>query len=402
MSKKLFFLLSILFVIISSNGFSYRYWNSSGLYLFLFYILFLFIIIVKKKKLTKIQMNLKRQAIALVLIPFLCWINMALQNNLDWLSHPNVIVSRMGSLAFLFYFVLHAYKIKEKDAVKLVLIVSFVIWFLQVYQQANPYSALFGTYTDEQMSKWQTNETTGMRNGLYRFMIPGYCFTVMAVLYSWIKFLGKRSLKNFIIFGIFISSIYLTLTRQLMAVVIIGVAITPILIGKSQPLKKIVYLLITGAILLVIYNYSDVLFGDLINLTEEQSGTDYIRFLSFDYYFDQTTKDLPSLLLGSGSFSIAEQNGINFGFYPSDIGFMGEWHYYGLFWIILYVLIVYKLLIRNFNIMPGYLKLFIIVTFMDCFMIFPYRYPYENFLWAIVLYIGDLHISKSSLVYKEQ
>lgn len=347
-------------------------------------------------------MNFKSVAIFLVLIPFLCWINMGIQNNLEWLDHPNVIMSRMGSLTFLFYFVLFAYKVKEKDAIKLVLILSLIIWLIQVYQQANPYSALFGTYTDEQMSKWNTNETAGMRNGLYRFMIPGYCFTVMAVLYSWIEFLDKRNIKSFILFGVFISSIYLTLTRQLLAAVIIGVAISPILLGRSQPLKKTIYLLITGTILFVIYRYSDVLFGDLINLTEEQSGTDYIRFLSFDYYFNQTTKDLASLLLGSGSYSIAEQNGINFGFYPSDVGFMGEWHYYGLFWIILYIVIIYNTLLRNFNKIPGYIKLFIIVTFMDCFMIFPYRYPYENFLWAIVLYICDLHISKSPLACKEQ
>ena len=79
----------------------------------------------------------------------------------------------------------------------------------------------------------------------------------------------------------------------------------------------------------------------------------------------------------------------------SDIGFIGEGFLYGIPWIILYFIVLYKYVIVYRNQLPPYIRLYFFGTFINSIMIFPYRSNIEAFVWLIALYIGGLYINNN-------
>lgn len=396
MSSKIFFILSIIFMILATRGFGYVNFGDNWP-IVIFYFIFGYYVFRHRKFIGRQRLNFNRQAKGMILIPFLCLITMTIEGTNNLVGHPKVVVAYLFSTTFLLYYFLHGIQLREKDLLKVLIGVALIVFIIQVYQQFNYDKAVFGIWSENTMAEIGSDLKVEIRNGILRYRIPATCFTLFAIFYYWDRFLHQRRLKYFLLFAIFCVSIYLTLTRQLIAITLIGIALLPIFSNRTSLPKKIGYMILTIGVLAVIYNYSDVLFGDLIEKTQEQSGEDNIRNYSFAYYFDATTKNWYKCLLGSGHQSPEIAYGAQFNFWPDDVGFMGEWHFFGLLWLILYVYILYSILIKNYRRVPNYIKIFVFVTFLDCFMIFPYRNSYEFYLWASILYICDLHINNSPL-----
>lgn len=87
--------------------------------------------------------------------------------------------------------------------------------------------------------------------------------------------------------------------------------------------------------------------------------------------------------------------------YPSDIGIVGQWFYYGVIWVLTYVVLLYKLLVKYNRVLPLYIKLFVFGAFVNCIMIMPYYNNFCYLIWAEVLYICDLYITKSNWRVKD-
>jgi hypothetical protein len=225
---------------------------------------------------------------------------------------------------------------------------------------------------------------------------------MIILFFYWIKLQKKYSIKNVIIIFVALISIYLTLVRQLQAATILTIFFSFIFI-RSRKVK--LWTTVSSLIFaIILYIYADELFYKMALQATEESSNDNIRLLSLAFYWQKITHDPFTFLFGNG----LPANNSNFGhlsqlwnntyhFYTSDIGFVGQWFHYGIIYILLYLYLLYMLLIKYRKIIPVYIRLFVFSTFLTIAMIYPLTGPFNYIIWCFILYISDLHISRSQL-----
>lgn len=385
--KWITFCLLLAFIFFSSDGLNKIGWNANlGRHvMIIFYIMLVIVSFLQRSKTSNAEMPMRKYVIALVAIPFLCIITRIDAGDMSF----DTFTPYLSSLTFLVYFVLHEYKISEKLLTNSLLKIALIIFMIQVVQQIVPSVAIFGV--SDPNGYFYNGEMAEIRNGLYRYRIVCFIISLFALYYSWQKVNERRNVKNVLVFIALAISIYLYLTRQLMFTSILTIACSFIFVKNRK--GKFFLFLSVAIFLFVIYQYSDVLFGELLTQTKDEDTTDNIRMLSLAFYWDKIIGDALSFLFGNGIHPQLQYWGIMYYFWPTDIGVFGAWFFYGFFWVITYLVLVWKIIIRNNSILPLYIKLLTFGTFINCFMIFPYSKSYEYILWAIVIYICDLHIS---------
>ena len=87
----------------------------------------------------------------------------------------------------------------------------------------------------------------------------------------------------------------------------------------------------------------------------------------------------------------------DFGFYTSDIGFVGQISEKGIIYVLAKYWIFYKLYFRLKMKTPLYIKMMVLFCVPMTPMIFPTINPMHSFVWMMILYIIDQHENKSSL-----
>lgn len=381
------FILLLIFVFFATDGFNKVGWNSNLArhVMISFYIGILILTLLQGPKLLRVKMPMRNYVIALAVIPFLCIIT---RTNAGDMS-IGTFTPYLSSLTFLVYFILYEFEISERILTSSLLKIAIIIFVIQVVQQLAPSSAIFGV--SDPNGYFYNGEMAEIRNGLYRYRIVCFVISLFAFYHSWQKVNERRNIKNVLVFIALAISVYLYLTRQLMFTSILTISCSFLFVKKS---KGQFFLILTVAIfLLIIYQYSDVLFGELLTQTKDEKTTDNIRMLSLAFYWDRITEDAFSFFLGNGIHPLLQYWGRTFYFWPTDVGVIGAWFFYGVFWIITYIILVWNILIVHKNKVPLYVKLLTFGTFVNCFMIFPYSKVYEYIVWAIIIYICDLHIS---------
>ena len=103
------------------------------------------------------------------------------------------------------------------------------------------------------------------------------------------------------LFGV---SVYLYLTRQLLAIAIAAIFISFFINGKKQ-IKKI---WVVSLILLIygMYKYWDALFSNFVTETKTDDGF-FIRFVSIEFFFKQTFSNIFGTIFGFGQSSYEER-----------------------------------------------------------------------------------------------
>ncbi len=306
------------------------------------------------------------------------------------------IKGTLPSLFWLFYFVLHRFKVKEGSFVKAMLCIAIFILAVQVIQQFTYPHVWFGIRNVESLAANQ--ELTENRNGIWRFHIDfNAIFTAVCLFYFWCKMRRGMVLQYPVIIVLMLVSVYLSLSRQLMLSAVLTLILS-FFLGRK---KMIVWPLFIGGILLsVVYLYWDVLFGQLQQMTGRDLNKDYIRFAAAKYFWTETFSSVKSALLGHGSAisgsylaltkSLQEENR----FYPNDVGFIGVMWKYGVFYVLVcYGLLIY-LFVRYRHHISLYVILFIIFMVIPSIMVFPMNSPIKTMLWCFLLYFCDVRINR--------
>lgn len=298
---------------------------------------------------------------------------------------------------WLLYFILHIYKVNERTLVFFFLIMAFLILFIQIFQQLSPGNAIFGVAVDE-----IGNENFEIRNGLYRFRIGSNAIFSMPILFLfWNKFCKSMTLKSLVIPILLLVSIYLMLTRQLIAIALFGLTLSYFFwVKKGKRIYGVFFLL---ALSIILASCFDFLFGDLLQSSSENvNNDDYIRYASATYFFEQSVFNPLVTLLGNGipagetTYEGLINRLMGKGFFRSDVGFIGAAYNYGYIYLFVFFILVFKLI---FNIkIPGGYRLYFASTCLISMMIFPLTLMESCLVWATLLYICDLHINKSGLV----
>lgn len=291
------------------------------------------------------------------------------------------------SFAFITYFLYVKCETTEKQIISVMTIMGLVTFFIQVYQQINPNFLLFG------IIDYEGDTYSHVRNGIMRFYVGSYFIAVFCMYYYWEKTLVKKSVISFLLFILFFASMYLYMTRQVMVASLITIILSVFFVKEKKILKMYIFFALIVAGLIVMY--FDILFKQLIESYQEDTFTTDIRIKAGNFILDQMAENPLGCFFGYGHGRY-EYAWASKGFYLSDIGFIGEGFLYGIPWIILYFVVLYKYIIVYRNLLPPYIRLYFVGTFINSIMIFPYRSNIEAFVWLIALYIGGLYINNNN------
>lgn len=285
------------------------------------------------------------------------------------------------SLTFFMFYAYSAYKVSESTIINGFLIIGLVTLVIQIYQQ------ITGVVYFDLFMRFFTQEST--RNDLSRYQIGCPYLQLFCFLYVWDKAKEKMTPIYLVLTALFGVSVYLYLTRQLLAIAIAAIFISFFINGKKQS-KKI---WVVSLILLIygMYKYWDALFSNFVTETKTDDGF-FIRFVSIEFFFKQTFSNIFGTIFGFGQSSY-EERWYSKGIFASDAGISGDMYHYGITWAIAYLVQVYKIFKVHKGI-PVYIKLFVIATFINCIFSLPYHAYDQAFIWVSMLYIESLYVNK--------
>lgn len=303
------------------------------------------------------------------------------------------------------YFLLHKYKVQEQVVLKVFFYIALFLVGIQIVQQFTYPDAPFGTMSLEMMIEKNAVEAAEQRNGLWRFRMHQNGYYTAPILFAmWIRIRKKANPKLAVFVALFFVSIYLTLTRQVMFACILTVFCS-IFMGQ----KKINFTaLFLGLIFIAgLYVYYDVLFSKLAQQTQDDSNEDNVRLLAASMLWDESLKTPFTFLFGYGLPDSTSAYGLHMyklssflGIYTSDVGFIGQIFERGFIYVCICYYMFYKLFFKLKKVIPTYIRMFVMFTGVMSVMIFPCIVPAQTVVWAMLLYVCDLHINKSVLALK--
>lgn len=396
--EKIAFSLLLVLSIIFSNCYSYVQWNAPLARNIMRVMLLFFFIWYIYKKPSSTGMHFNKEIMVLMFLPFLSSISSYWDFNQP--LHMTAMVS-VVAFTWITYFMLHAYKVSERVLIKLFFAVAIFIAVVRIVQQFTYPDALFGVYSQEWMDEYDfINEAAEQRNGLWRFRIPDGNFTAITLFAFWVWLRQRFSKLKLFIVAILLVSIYLTLTRQIIASCLLTILFY---LTIEQKQIKITPILLGASLILGLYFYSDVLFGAFMEQTQRDATDDYIRLASAAYFWEEATSKLHVFLLGYGEFVGGSRYGKyvlrlnDMRFFISDVGWIGFLFKFGIIYLVFSFRILYKLLFTFRKSIPEYIRMVVLFSSFISIMIFPFSGVLSYFSWSLVLYISDLHINRSSL-----
>lgn len=303
------------------------------------------------------------------------------------------------------YFLLHKYKVQEQVVLKVFFYIALFLVGIQIVQQFTYPNAPFGTMSQDVMIERHAMEAAEQRNGLWRFRMHQNGYYTAPILFAmWIGIRKKADFKLGVFIALFFASIYLTLTRQVMFACIL-VIFCSMFMGQ----KKINFTaLLLGLIFIAgLYVYYDVLFSKLAQQTQDDSNEDNVRLLAASMLWEESLKTPFTFLFGYGLPDSTSAYGLhmyklsNFlGIYTSDVGFIGQIFERGFIYVCVCYFMFYKLFFKFKKLIPMYIRMFVMFAGVMSVMIFPCIVPAQTVVWAMLLYVCDLHINKSILALK--
>lgn len=394
-------IIIILLAILYSSGFSYINWNSLyGVWISnIISILFAIFLVLQWREFS--SCNYKTEILLLMILPFISSVN---TNALYGQTYIDSVRALLVNFVWVFYFVLHKYNVRESTILKAFILISIFIAIVQIIQQFTFPRALFGVFSTDQMIEYGREEIAEQRNGLWRFRISGSAFFIAPVLFACFEWISKRTNFNLIVMiALMLVSVYLTLTRQVIAACIFTLFVSFFIGKKSKSSLRL--LLLCAVLLTLIYSYSNILFESFAVQTNDDMNEDNIRVLAGTYFANESISSLPVFLFGHGAVgrsgtyaNLIEQLKTFMHFYTSDVGFIGMTYTYGA----IYVFICYKLLWKTFYTyrkeVPLYIRMFVIFTGVMSIMIFPMTNQTTYLIWAMLIHISDLYINRSNRV----
>lgn len=388
-------LLIGLFVLFDS-GFNYVNWNptyAGWLQKIVTIVLVLFLFF---GRIIKPSCHFRNEVMVLMLLPFLSIINSFTYYNQ---SLYNSVLALSASFVWIIYFLLHRYKVSEAVVMKTFLIVSLFVVAVQIIQQFTYPNALFGVSSPNDLENGIT-EIAEQRNGIWRFRMHHNGYYTVPILFAawyWFRQHFDRSLIPFV--ALFLVSIYLTLTRQVMAACILTIFCS-FFMGRKLKASSVVLVVILA---LGLYYSYDVLFSKLAEQTKEDSTDDNIRLLAASYFWNESLKSPLTFLFGYGLPNGGQfQQHMNvltkiFRYFTTDVGVIGQIYESGVLYVVSFFSLVCRVFFKLKNLIPVYVRMFLLFTVAMSPMIFPLVGSSSLLIWAMLLYVCDLHINHSPL-----
>lgn len=274
-------------------------------------------------------------------------------------SFGETLYSARSLFYYLFYFLLHQLKIRPKDleTILFALGIIYVVLFLLQYL-AYP-TKIFNTYVR-------------LDRGTIRIYLAGSAYLSVAFLMSLQFFYRTNKIKYMILLLVFLSIFVLTGGRQTLAIMILVLTLFLIFDRKVKSRVMLALLGITGSfmIFLIFRNIFTALI--LKTQTDVSTGQDYIRVQAAIFFLTDFFKNAMSYITGNGMHAGVSAYGteitgykVNYGYFLGDIGIIGNYAIYGIFFligIILFFIRAFKIRIEQ---QYSYIKYLFIVALIS-------------------------------------
>lgn len=306
------------------------------------------------------------------------------------------------SLALICYWFLLRYRPTERQVIKALTLIAFAIFALQFLQQFFPHQAMFGVRDTE-----YANSVIEQRNGIYRFRIGNNCvFTFPVLFLAWVRILRKRNVGQLVTFVIMFISVYLTLTRQVIASALVTLFLG-VYLFRLRPNKWIMFFMYVSVAAVLVLNFNSIFGAFFEQSATELDSDNYIRFLSGEYFLEESLKSPLVFLFGHGvpsggsTYDTFVRGLGDIGFYSSDVGAIGAAYVFGYIYALTFYVIVFYVLIRYRKVIPAYLQMSVLAMTIYSVMIFTIRQTAGVIAWSMILYLCELHIRRSPLRMKK-
>lgn len=372
-------------LIVFSNGLSYMNWFATP-FRNVVYVFFAFNIFSLIKELFVVKKN-DRNFWLIIYLTLMPLFSATIAVCLDGQSIGEERKIIFFGLAFLSYFSFYLLRINEKEILYALFFFGLITLLIQLYQQLDSANILFG-YNEEDLESGYFVK----RNGIKRFFVGLSNVGLVCLYYFWAKILEKFSLHRFLLFLAFLLSMYLYLTRQVMIATACSLFLSFFIVHRRSMQKKAVaYIFIAAIVVLIIF---DVAFANFISYSQNETYSIDVRSMAIPFFFSMWFDNFVSFLFGHGRLAIEEQWGL-WGLNASDVGFIGEAFTYGIIWIIVYFITIFKKLVVHRKSIPPYISFFMLGTLVNSIFIFPYKNAATALVWAAMLYICNSYIKSN-------
>lgn len=242
------------------------------------------------------------------------------------------------NLFWLLYFVLHIFDLPTERIKNLIIFLGGVWAFLTVAQQFTYPTAFFYSRGED------------IRAGVIRLMVTGLPFGVFVLFYYFNEYLITRK-TNYLLFAFFMmAALYFNGSRQTLGAAIFCMLIAVFMLKGEEKWKYITTLVLMGLVVVLFLQPSFL--AEHIELTTVQmNDEDYIRFRAVDFYFNEYWPHWGAKLIGNGKPHIDSDYGLEMeylskglGLFRVDIGIIGAYNSFGLFYIVNAIIVTIKAL----------------------------------------------------------
>lgn len=387
----------VIILAIFSYGFSFVGWDATQggrlcqltLYLLLLY----FGTNIKQAKFG--DSSLKPYIMCFMLLPFLSYITAALVHGQTF---GETFYSSKKHLLYILFFVLFLLKVKEEDILKVALSIGVGWCVIEIIQQICYPMVWFSTIELEE------GVDVGSRNGIYRYNVYGTEFGLIMLFFCFVQYLNNR--KKIFLIGILlgVTGVYFLATRQIMVTVVLCM-----LYGMFA-MKKVKLSSVFGLsfIALLIYLNSDTLFGEYVEMTKNDlSNDEYIRLIAYEYYgITYNGSNLLQIVLGNGDPGRGTSYATeiyrlehNLGLFRIDIGVVGLYSCYGLFYLI-GIVAFFVYCFKNRRYIDIYLQMFLLYMAVTSIMLWHFGSSMIKIAtMSCILYLIDRNISRKKQMH---
>lgn len=336
--------------------------------------------------------------------PFITHVSCYLEHGQSLIS--SVFVSA-SSLVFFIYFFCVLRNVSEEKIIRILLVITILKIGLTLIQQFTYPDILF-SFTSDKIDDEGIFRPIQYRSGFYRFLISdAYYLTVFLGFYSLCKYVQEKLSKYIFLFFIACFGLYMDQTRQILAVFFIVICLFPLIIGGVGKRWNVLPIFIVLLILVFIGINYDSLFGELAERTEsEANNADYVRFLSFEYFWNNTG-DWITTLFGNGWAGLSQYGETirsmqeDYSIVRPDVGIVGALHKMGAIFILSFLLYYLVVLRKNWRFIDPEYKMIFLFLIIDTPLIFPlynFTLPCIECFMGLLFYLVDSNITKNRIM----
>ena len=285
---------------------------------------------------------------------------------------------------YLSYFLLHQMRLEKKFLEKLILYFGITYLLFYIIQFLVYPTVLF----DVSMMK--------DRNTL-RINLPGVTFAFLSYFYCLQHFYHKKKIK-YVIIMILTLVVAILLGGRQVVFMLFFVTILFLLINRHVKYKPAILILAISGLISIYLSFEEV-FNAFIQTTVQtrEEGSEYIRVRAARYFLVNFSPNKWTFIFGNGNPSGTSSYGRTVerlmdeqGYFISDIGMIGVYVYYGIFFVLGSIALLIKALTLKIKEQSKYIKYYLIMVLQAILTGTGFMRSEFIVVYCIMLYILDI------------